>query len=59
MLVAALDTSTFTLSCALVDVAAGRPPSLRAREIANLVGIILLVTLMLVVFKNDIARLMG
>jgi len=31
----------------------------RAREIANIVGLILLVTLMLFVFKNDIVRRMG
>jgi regulator of sigma E protease len=36
-----------------------RPLSIRAREIANIVGIILLFTLMLFVFKNDIVRLMG
>ncbi len=36
-----------------------RPLSLRAREVANMVGLILLVTLMIVVFKNDIVRLMG
>jgi len=36
-----------------------RPLSLRAREIANIVGLILLFTLMLFVFKNDIVRLMG
>ncbi len=36
-----------------------RPLSLRAREIANMVGVALLLTLMLFVFKNDIARLMG
>jgi regulator of sigma E protease len=35
-----------------------RPLSVRAREIANLVGIVLLFTLMLFVFKNDIVRLM-
>ena len=36
-----------------------RPLSLRAREVANMVGIVLLLTLMVFVFKNDIARLMG
>jgi regulator of sigma E protease len=36
-----------------------RPLSVRAREIANIVGLILLFTLMLFVFKNDIVRLMG
>ena len=30
MLVAALDTATLTLSCALVDVATGAPPRLRS-----------------------------
>ncbi len=36
-----------------------RPLSVRAREIANIVGLILLFTLMVFVFKNDIVRLMG
>jgi regulator of sigma E protease len=36
-----------------------RPLSVRAREIANIVGLILLFTLMLFVFKNDIVRLIG
>ena len=36
-----------------------RPLSLRTREIANMVGLILLFSLMLFVFKNDIVRLMG
>ena len=35
-----------------------RPLSIRSREIANLVGIVLLFTLMVFVFKNDIVRLM-
>jgi regulator of sigma E protease len=47
------------LATCLVETVTRRPLSIRAREIANLVGIILLVTLMLVVFKNDIVRLMG
>jgi regulator of sigma E protease len=47
------------LAACLVEAVTRRPLSLRAREIANLVGIILLVTLMIFVFKNDIARLMG
>ena len=47
------------LAACLVETVTRRPLSVRAREITNLVGIILLVTLMLVVFKNDIARLMG
>ncbi len=36
-----------------------RPLSARTREIANIVGLILLFTLMLFVFKNDIRRMMG
>ncbi|HEX9050732.1 MAG TPA: site-2 protease family protein [Anaeromyxobacter sp.] len=36
-----------------------RPLSVRAREIANVVGLILLFTLMAFVFRNDIVRLMG
>jgi regulator of sigma E protease len=36
-----------------------RPLSVRAREIANIVGLVLILTLMLFVFKNDIVRLMG
>jgi regulator of sigma E protease len=47
------------LAACLVEGVTRRPLSLRAREIANLVGIILLVMLMIAVFKNDIARLMG
>ena len=43
----------------LFEVVTRRPLSLRAREIANLVGILLLVSLMIFVFKNDIVRLMG
>jgi regulator of sigma E protease len=44
---------------ALLEGVTRRPLSIRAREIANIVGIILLFTLMLFVFKNDIVRLMG
>jgi regulator of sigma E protease len=44
---------------AMVEGITRRPLSLRAREIANIVGIILLFTLMIFVFKNDIVRLMG
>ncbi|WP_242338521.1 MULTISPECIES: RIP metalloprotease RseP [Anaeromyxobacter] len=44
---------------ALVEAVTRRPLSLRAREIANIVGIVLLFTLMLFVFKNDIVRLVG
>jgi regulator of sigma E protease len=47
------------LAACLVEVVTRRPLSIRAREIANLVGIILLVMLMIAVFKNDIVRLMG
>jgi regulator of sigma E protease len=47
------------IAACLVEAVTRRRLSLRAREIANLVGIILLVALMLVVFKNDIVRLMG
>jgi regulator of sigma E protease len=47
------------LAACLVEGVTRRPLSIRAREIANLVGIVLLVLLMIVVFKNDIARLMG
>ncbi len=47
------------LATCLVEGLTRRRLSIRAREIANVVGIILLVTLMIVVFKNDIARLMG
>jgi regulator of sigma E protease len=44
---------------ALLEGVTRRPLSVRAREIANIVGLILLFTLMLFVFKNDIVRLMG
>ncbi len=43
----------------LVEAATRRPLSLRTREVANLVGIVMLVFLMIFVFKNDIVRLMG
>jgi regulator of sigma E protease len=46
------------IATAVVESVTRRPLSIRAREIANLVGLILLVTLMLFVFKNDIWRLM-
>ena len=42
-----------------IEAATRRPLSLRTREVANLVGILLLVFLMVFVFKNDIVRLMG
>jgi regulator of sigma E protease len=44
---------------AMLEGVTRRPLSIRAREIANIVGLILLFTLMLFVFKNDIVRLMG
>jgi regulator of sigma E protease len=44
---------------ALLEGVTRRPLSVRAREIANVVGLILLFTLMLFVFKNDIVRMMG
>jgi len=47
------------LATSVVEGVMRRRISIRAREIANIVGIILLVTLMIVVFKNDIVRLMG
>jgi regulator of sigma E protease len=47
------------IGATLIEVVTRRPLSLRAREVANLVGILLLVSLMIFVFKNDIARLMG
>jgi regulator of sigma E protease len=42
-----------------VEAVTRKPLSLRTREVANLVGILLLVFLMIFVFKNDIVRLMG
>jgi regulator of sigma E protease len=47
------------LATCLVEWITRRPLSIRTREIANLVGIAMLVVLMLFVFKNDIVRLMG
>jgi regulator of sigma E protease len=47
------------IAACLVEWVTRRPLSVRTREVANLVGIALLLMLMLVVFKNDIARLMG
>ncbi len=47
------------LAAAALEGVTRRPLSVRAREIANIVGLILLFTLMLFVFKNDIVRLMG
>ncbi len=47
------------IAAAALEGVTRRPLSIRAREIANIVGLILLFTLMLFVFKNDIVRLMG
>ena len=47
------------LATCLVEWVTRRPLSIRTREIANLVGIAMLLVLMLFVFKNDIVRLMG
>ena len=47
------------LATCLVEGVTRRPLSLRTREVANLVGILLLALLMIAVFKNDIVRLMG
>jgi regulator of sigma E protease len=47
------------MTASLLEGVTRRPLSLRAREVANLIGIALLLVLMLAVFKNDIARLMG
>ena len=44
---------------AMLEGVTRRPLSVRAREIANIVGLILIFTLMLFVFKNDIVRLIG
>ncbi len=44
---------------ALLEAVTRRPLSARARRVAQGVGLALLVTLMLFVFKNDIVRLMG
>ncbi len=47
------------LAACLIESVTRRPLSIRAREIANLVGIVLLVMLMIVVFKNDLARVLA
>jgi regulator of sigma E protease len=44
---------------ALLEAVTRRPLSARARMVAQGVGLALLVTLMLFVFKNDIVRMMG
>jgi regulator of sigma E protease len=43
---------------ATIEAVTRRPLSLRAREVANIVGLILLFTLMLFVFRNDIVRML-
>jgi regulator of sigma E protease len=42
-----------------IEAVTRRPLSVRTREIANVVGLVLLFTLMVFVFKNDIVRLIG
>jgi regulator of sigma E protease len=42
---------------AVVETVTRRPLSIRAREIANMVGLILLISLMLFAFRNDVRRL--
>jgi len=44
---------------ALIEAVTRRPLSARARLVAQAVGLVLIVTLMLFVFKNDIMRFMG
>ncbi|HSM92833.1 MAG TPA: site-2 protease family protein [Anaeromyxobacteraceae bacterium] len=44
---------------ALVEQVTRRPLSLRVREVATYVGLVLLGLLMILAFRNDIARLMG
>jgi regulator of sigma E protease len=41
---------------AVVEAVTRRPLSIRAREIANMVGLILLISLMLFAFRNDLVR---
>jgi len=47
------------IATAVVESVTRRPLSIRAREIANVVGLVLLLTLMVFVFKNDIVRVLG
>ena len=47
------------IAASAVEAVTRRRLSLRSREIANLVGLALLALLMIAVFKNDIARLIG
>jgi regulator of sigma E protease len=44
---------------ALVEQVTSRPLSMRVREVATYVGLVLLGLLMILAFRNDIARLMG
>jgi regulator of sigma E protease len=44
---------------ALVEQVTRRPLSMRVREVATYVGLVLLALLMILAFRNDIARLMG
>jgi regulator of sigma E protease len=41
---------------ALVEMVTRRPLSIRMREVANVIGLVLLISLMLFAFKNDIVR---
>jgi regulator of sigma E protease len=41
-----------------IELAKGRPPSARARQIASLVGLVLVVLLMALALKNDVVRLL-
>ncbi|MGB8931672.1 MAG: site-2 protease family protein [Anaeromyxobacteraceae bacterium] len=47
------------VAAALIEQVTRRPLSLRAREAATYVGLVLLGLLMILAFRNDIARLMG
>ena len=42
-----------------IELVTGRPLSKRTREIAQQVGLVLLISLMMLAFYNDIARLLG
>ena len=44
---------------ALIEAARGKPVSLKKREMAQQVGLVLLVALMIFAFYNDIFRLLG
>jgi regulator of sigma E protease len=43
----------------LAEVVLRRPPSLKLRERLTLVGLVLIVSLMVLAFSNDIRRLIG